>query len=166
MSRHERILRYFEKKKSRKYVKKIIHSSRKAYARSRPRGSLQPTGAGINGIMPEANFGTMNLPREWALNQFPFSPFHPGNLTEEKVGIHSNSTKRSSLGTQQQNSKNGLKKSSQLTLASKQEKILRYVEKKKSRKYEKKIIHSSRTTYAQTRPRVQGRFARNSQANA
>ncbi|KAI3717719.1 hypothetical protein L1987_69501 [Smallanthus sonchifolius] len=127
-----------------------------------PQASLQQT---CVGIIPEATFGAMNLQQEWALNQFSFSPFHPGNL-EEIVGIHSNSTSIPSLGTQQLCSSDDLKRPSQFPSMSRQEKILRYFEKKKSRKYEKKIIHSSRKIYARTRPRVQGRFARNSQTDA
>ncbi|XP_076958848.1 zinc finger protein CONSTANS-LIKE 5-like [Bidens hawaiensis] len=90
-------------------------------------------------------------------NQLEFSPFNPGNLVQETVGSHSSSTRTSSPGTQlvsKDDSKGPL---------SRQDRILRYFEKKKSRKYEKKIIYSSRKTYARTRPRIRGRFARSSQ---
>ncbi|OWM65184.1 zinc finger protein CONSTANS-like [Punica granatum] len=38
-------------------------------------------------------------------------------------------------------------------------KVLRYKEKKKARKYEKKVRYASRKAYAESRPRVKGRFA-------
>ncbi|GMI78179.1 CONSTANS-LIKE 2, CONSTANS-like 2, B-box domain protein 3 [Hibiscus trionum] len=41
-----------------------------------------------------------------------------------------------------------------------EEKVLRYREKRKARKFEKKIRYASRKAYAETRPRIKGRFAR------
>ncbi|XP_020234416.1 zinc finger protein CONSTANS-LIKE 2 [Cajanus cajan] len=38
--------------------------------------------------------------------------------------------------------------------------VLRYREKKKTRKFEKKIRYASRKAYAETRPRIKGRFAK------
>ncbi|XVF08861.1 hypothetical protein REPUB_Repub07fG0040600 [Reevesia pubescens] len=48
----------------------------------------------------------------------------------------------------------------QFTPMNREEKVLRYREKRKARKYEKKIRYASRKAYAETRPRVKGRFAR------
>ncbi|GMH23274.1 hypothetical protein Nepgr_025117 [Nepenthes gracilis] len=42
-------------------------------------------------------------------------------------------------------------------------KVLRYREKKKKRKFEKTIRYASRKAYAETRPRVKGRFAKRSE---
>ncbi|KAH7856465.1 hypothetical protein Vadar_001671 [Vaccinium darrowii] len=39
-------------------------------------------------------------------------------------------------------------------------KVQRYREKRKARKFEKKIRYASRQAYAETRPRVKGKFAR------
>lgn len=38
--------------------------------------------------------------------------------------------------------------------------VLRYREKKKNRKFEKTIRYASRKAYAETRPRIKGRFAK------
>lgn len=38
--------------------------------------------------------------------------------------------------------------------------VLRYREKKKTRKFEKTIRYASRKAYAETRPRIKGRFAK------
>ena len=38
--------------------------------------------------------------------------------------------------------------------------VMRYKEKKKRRKFEKKIRYASRKAYADTRPRIKGRFAK------
>ncbi|XP_076902326.1 zinc finger protein CONSTANS-LIKE 2-like [Bidens hawaiensis] len=116
------------------------------------------------GIAPEATFGTMDLPQEyWAPNyQFSFSPSYPGNLINEAVGTYSNSlnTSISSLGPQQLISQDDSRTQPEYPPMTRQDRILRYIVKKKVRKYEKKMIYSSRKTYAQTRPRIRGRFAR------
>lgn len=41
--------------------------------------------------------------------------------------------------------------------------VLRYREKRKSRKFEKTIRYASRKAYAETRPRIKGRFAKRSE---
>nr|XP_043608388.1 zinc finger protein CONSTANS-LIKE 1-like [Erigeron canadensis] len=119
--------------------------------------SLPPKGAS-NGSFSNI----MDFPREWGLNQFSFPPFQLGKLLEETVGSHSNSTSISSEGTQKLYSS---KKPFKLSPMSRQDRVLRYFEKKKRRKYGKKIQYSSRKTYAKTRPRVRGRFARSSQTD-
>ncbi|CAH9107986.1 unnamed protein product [Cuscuta europaea] len=43
-------------------------------------------------------------------------------------------------------------------------KVLRYREKRKNRKFEKTIRYASRKAYAETRPRIKGRFAKRSEA--
>ncbi|MBA0825033.1 hypothetical protein Goarm_021656 [Gossypium armourianum] len=48
----------------------------------------------------------------------------------------------------------------QFTSMNREEKVLRYREKRKSRKFEKKIRYASRKAYAETRPRIKGKFAR------
>ncbi|KAK7271829.1 hypothetical protein RJT34_28042 [Clitoria ternatea] len=45
-------------------------------------------------------------------------------------------------------------------------KVLRYREKKKTRKFEKKIRYASRKAYAETRPRIKGRFAKRTDVDA
>ncbi|KAF5807358.1 putative transcription factor C2C2-CO-like family [Helianthus annuus] len=120
----------------------------------------------VAGIVPEATIGTADLPPEWAPNQFSFPPSYPGNLIKEAVGTYSNSTSMSSVGTQQQISPDDLQKPYEHPPMTRQDRILRYFEKKKARKYQKKVIYSSRKTYAQTRPRIRGRFARSSQTDA
>lgn len=44
--------------------------------------------------------------------------------------------------------------------------VLRYREKKKNRKFEKTIRYASRKAYAETRPRIKGRFAKRTEAGA
>ena len=41
--------------------------------------------------------------------------------------------------------------------------VLRYREKRKNRKFEKTIRYASRKAYAETRPRIKGRFAKRSE---
>ncbi|KAJ4960164.1 hypothetical protein NE237_020074 [Protea cynaroides] len=49
---------------------------------------------------------------------------------------------------------------SQFTPMDREARVLRYREKRKTRKFEKTIRYASRKAYAETRPRVKGRFAR------
>ncbi|XP_066381894.1 zinc finger protein HD1-like isoform X2 [Miscanthus floridulus] len=49
-----------------------------------------------------------------------------------------------------------------LTSMDREARVLRYKEKKKSRKFEKTIRYATRKTYAEARPRIKGRFAKRS----
>lgn len=48
----------------------------------------------------------------------------------------------------------------QFTTMNREAKVLRYREKRKARKFGKKIRYASRKAYAEARPRVKGRFVR------
>ncbi|PKI75580.1 hypothetical protein CRG98_003981 [Punica granatum] len=48
----------------------------------------------------------------------------------------------------------------QLSPLDREARVLRYREKKKMRKFEKTIRYASRKAYAETRPRIKGRFAK------
>ncbi|KAI7756606.1 hypothetical protein M8C21_003394 [Ambrosia artemisiifolia] len=125
-------------------------------------GSFPPTGLGI---LPDAPIDTMNLGKECALNEFSFSPLHHEILLDVTNGGQSDSIRTSSLGTQQQALRDDSKRSSEFPPMSRKERIFRYLEKKKLRKYKKKIIYSSRKAFARTRPRIKGRFVRRSETN-
>ncbi|XP_039146058.1 zinc finger protein CONSTANS-LIKE 2 [Dioscorea cayenensis subsp. rotundata] len=51
----------------------------------------------------------------------------------------------------------------QFTPMDREARVLRYREKKKARKFEKMIRYASRKAYAETRPRIKGRFAKRSE---
>ncbi|KAK7364970.1 hypothetical protein VNO80_13720 [Phaseolus coccineus] len=55
---------------------------------------------------------------------------------------------------------------SHLTPMDRVARVLRYREKKKTRKFEKKIRYASRKAYAETRPRIKGRFAKRTDVEA
>ena len=48
----------------------------------------------------------------------------------------------------------------QISPADRKARVLRYREKRKNRKFEKTIRYASRKAYAETRPRIKGRFAK------
>lgn len=50
----------------------------------------------------------------------------------------------------------------QLSGVDREARVLRYREKRKNRKFEKTIRYASRKAYAETRPRIKGRFAKRS----
>lgn len=47
-----------------------------------------------------------------------------------------------------------------ISSADREARVLRYREKRKNRKFEKTIRYASRKAYAETRPRIKGRFAK------
>nr|UYB94557.1 CO [Juglans mandshurica] len=51
----------------------------------------------------------------------------------------------------------------QISAADREARVLRYREKRKNRKFEKTIRYASRKAYAETRPRIKGRFAKRSE---
>ncbi|KAK3010088.1 hypothetical protein RJ639_012209 [Escallonia herrerae] len=53
----------------------------------------------------------------------------------------------------------------QLSPMDREARVLRYREKKKTRKFEKTIRYASRKAYAETRPRIKGRFAKRTDAD-
>lgn len=53
----------------------------------------------------------------------------------------------------------------QFSAADREARVLRYREKRKNRKFEKTIRYASRKAYAETRPRIKGRFAKRSDAD-
>ncbi|KAK7316245.1 hypothetical protein VNO77_35124 [Canavalia gladiata] len=53
-----------------------------------------------------------------------------------------------------------------LTPMDREARVLRYREKRKTRKFEKKIRYASRKAYAETRPRIKGRFAKKTDVEA
>ena len=55
---------------------------------------------------------------------------------------------------------------SPLTPMDREARVLRYREKKKTRKFEKTIRYASRKAYAETRPRIKGRFAKRTDVEA
>ncbi|CAI9284072.1 unnamed protein product [Lactuca saligna] len=121
--------------------------------------------ASLPAIVPETTPGSYSNTEDWSIaDEFSFLPFHPGNLIEEAVGSNSNTTSLSSGRKQKLDASD---KPFKFPPMSRQDKVQRYFEKKKTRKYEKKLMkYSSRRTYAQTRPRIRGRFARRSQVDA
>lgn len=54
----------------------------------------------------------------------------------------------------------------QLCGVDREARVLRYREKRKNRKFEKTIRYASRKAYAETRPRIKGRFAKRTEMDA
>ncbi|CAJ2675124.1 unnamed protein product [Trifolium pratense] len=52
-----------------------------------------------------------------------------------------------------------------MTAADREARVMRYREKRKNRRFEKTIRYASRKAYAETRPRIKGRFAKRSDLN-
>ncbi|KAK9060648.1 hypothetical protein SSX86_021354 [Deinandra increscens subsp. villosa] len=59
---------------------------------------------------------------------------------------------------------NGTQQPTQLSGTDREARVMRYREKRKNRKFEKTIRYASRKAYAETRPRIKGRFAKRTES--
>lgn len=99
---------------------------------------------------------------------YPGSTSHSVSISSMEVGVVpesimsevSISHPRPSKGTIDLFSSAPLQMPQQLTPMDREARVLRYREKKKTRKFEKTIRYASRKAYAETRPRIKGRFAK------
>nr|AHB64449.1 CONSTANS-like protein [Chrysanthemum x morifolium] len=93
---------------------------------------------------------------------------HSVSMSSMEVGVvpdstrteHSLSTPRPAKGTIDLFSNPQVQVATQLSPMDREARVLRYREKKKTRKFEKTIRYASRKAYAETRPRIKGRFAK------
>lgn len=58
----------------------------------------------------------------------------------------------------------GSQQATQLSGVDREARVMRYREKRKNRKFEKTIRYASRKAYAETRPRIKGRFAKRTES--
>ncbi|MFS8011087.1 putative transcription factor C2C2-CO-like family [Helianthus anomalus] len=98
---------------------------------------------------------------------------HSVSVSSMEVGVVPDSTiteaslshPRPSKGTIDLFSNPPVQVATQLTPMDREARVLRYREKKKTRKFEKTIRYASRKAYAETRPRIKGRFAKRTNAD-
>ncbi|KAF9684053.1 hypothetical protein SADUNF_Sadunf04G0077600 [Salix dunnii] len=83
-----------------------------------------------------------------------------GVVPESTVSEMSISHQRPPKGTFELFSSTATQMPSQLSQMDREARVMRYREKKKTRKFEKTIRYASRKAYAETRPRIKGRFAK------
>ncbi|KAL2552116.1 Zinc finger protein CONSTANS-LIKE 2 [Forsythia ovata] len=83
-----------------------------------------------------------------------------GVVPESRLSEVSVSQQRSSKGTIDLFSSPPIQVPTQLSAMEREARVLRYREKKKMRRFEKTIRYASRKAYAETRPRIKGRFAK------
>ncbi|XP_026664491.2 LOW QUALITY PROTEIN: zinc finger protein CONSTANS-LIKE 2-like [Phoenix dactylifera] len=91
-----------------------------------------------------------------------FSPMEASVVPDTTMTNISSSHIRPSTVTTHLVSSNSLQMPPQFTAMNREARILRYREKKKTRKLEKRIRYASRKVNAETRPRIKGRFAKRS----
>ncbi|XP_076959867.1 zinc finger protein CONSTANS-LIKE 2-like [Bidens hawaiensis] len=100
-------------------------------------------------------------------------PTQSVSMSSLEVGVVPDSTRteaslshpRPSKGTIDLFSNPPVQVATQLTPMDREARVLRYREKKKTRKFEKTIRYASRKAYAETRPRIKGRFAKRTNAD-
>ncbi|XP_048138877.1 zinc finger protein CONSTANS-LIKE 2-like [Rhodamnia argentea] len=90
------------------------------------------------------------------------SLFHASMSRPQTISEISNSYPRLPIGTPEMFLNPPLLRPFQNPTVNREAKVLRYKEKRKARKFDKKIRYALRKTYADSRPRVKGRFARRS----
>ncbi|KAI3669914.1 hypothetical protein L6452_41394 [Arctium lappa] len=105
---------------------------------------------------------------------YPASVSHSVSMSSLDVGVVpesivtevSISNARTPKGTIDLFSSPSIQMPTQLTPLDREARVLRYREKKKTRKFEKTIRYASRKAYAEKRPRIKGRFAKRTNADA
>lgn len=98
------------------------------------------------------------------MNQVSVSSADLGVVPESTMSDISISHSRPPKGTIDLFSGPPIQMPPQLTPMDRVARVLRYREKKKTRKFEKTIRYASRKAYAETRPRIKGRFAKRTDA--
>nr|XP_043631722.1 zinc finger protein CONSTANS-LIKE 2 [Erigeron canadensis] len=88
-----------------------------------------------------------------------------GVVPDSTITEASLSHSRPSKGTIDLFSNPPVQVATQLSPMDREARVLRYREKKKNRKFEKTIRYASRKAYAETRPRIKGRFAKRTNAD-
>ncbi|XP_059638445.1 zinc finger protein CONSTANS-LIKE 2-like [Cornus florida] len=99
---------------------------------------------------------------------YPVSISHRVSISSMDVGVVPESTmsdisilhSRLPKGTIDLFSSSPIQMPTQIAPMDREARVLRYREKKKTRKFEKTIRYASRKAYAETRPRIKGRFAK------
>lgn len=92
--------------------------------------------------------------------QVSFSSMEVGVVPESTMSEVSISHPRPSKGTIDLFAGSPIQMPTPLSPIDREARVLRYREKKKMRKFEKTIRYASRKAYAETRPRIKGRFAK------
>lgn len=82
------------------------------------------------------------------------------DMSSYPLGVQMNSNNSNSSSIDLSGSTNGNGQASQLIGLDREARVMRYREKRKNRKFEKTIRYASRKAYAETRPRIKGRFAK------
>ncbi|XP_050226818.1 zinc finger protein CONSTANS-LIKE 2 [Mercurialis annua] len=95
-----------------------------------------------------------------ASNSVSISSMEVGVVPESTMSDVSISHPRPPKGTIDLFSSSPMQTPTQLSPRDREARVLRYREKKKNRKFEKTIRYASRKAYAETRPRIKGRFAK------
>ncbi|RZC61073.1 hypothetical protein C5167_022848 [Papaver somniferum] len=88
------------------------------------------------------------------------------NIVPDSINLNevSNSNGCSSKGTIDLFANPPVQMPTQFSSSDREARVLRYREKRKTRKFEKTIRYASRKAYAETRPRIKGRFAKRTDA--
>ncbi|XP_008783055.2 zinc finger protein CONSTANS-LIKE 2-like [Phoenix dactylifera] len=109
----------------------------------------------------EAGFGNLGCTASLS-HSLSLSPMEASSVADTTMADISNSHLLPSKGTIDFFSGLPLQMPPQFTPMDREARVLRYREKKKTRKFEKTIRYASRKAYAETRPRIKGRFAKRS----
>ncbi|KAK6154943.1 hypothetical protein DH2020_009191 [Rehmannia glutinosa] len=116
------------------------------------------------GLDYESSNSGYNYPASLSHNVSLSPPLDVGVVPESTVSESSISHTRPPKGTIDLFTGPLIQTPTQLTPMDREARVLRYREKKKTRKFEKTIRYASRKAYAETRPRIKGRFAKRKDA--
>ncbi|KAK6128822.1 hypothetical protein DH2020_037458 [Rehmannia glutinosa] len=116
--------------------------------------SVPQSSHGSDSVVP-IQHQCFQLGLEYEVSKAEFSMSQSVSLSSMEVGVVPESTSEVSIYTTPL-----VQSPAQLSPIDREARVLRYREKKKNRKFEKTIRYASRKAYAETRPRIKGRFAK------
>ncbi|KAG6420991.1 hypothetical protein SASPL_117537 [Salvia splendens] len=124
------------------------------------------------GVAAGSSYDDSIVPVDYHNKGYEAGYTYPASLTHTvstDIGIVQESTSEASSVKCEASDKRGtielfrsplIEAPTQLSPMDREARVLRYKEKKKTRKFEKTIRYASRKAYAETRPRIKGRFAK------
>ncbi|KAK6152704.1 hypothetical protein DH2020_012343 [Rehmannia glutinosa] len=116
--------------------------------------SVPQSSYGGDGVVP-IQHQCFRLGLEYEVSNVEYSMSQSVSVSSMEVGVVPESTSEVSIYTTPL-----VQSPAQLSPIDREARVLRYREKKKNRKFEKTIRYASRKAYAETRPRIKGRFAK------
>ncbi|KAK7311924.1 hypothetical protein RJT34_10399 [Clitoria ternatea] len=142
------------------------------YGHVDPKAEQKNSGATADGVVPvQSNIEPFTYGYHYKYNttlsqsQSQSQMSHSVSSSSMEVGVVPDGNTMSEISNCSYNKVAAVTVTAQFSAADREARVLRYREKRKNRKFEKTIRYASRKAYAETRPRIKGRFAKRTEAD-